>query len=73
MLIKKAWYVKALPQHIVVETEESALRKFRMTPYRTVTAAELSTYRGYHPDGIGADELGAEIKFYGLEQSRIHL
>lgn len=66
--IKRAWYVKQLPQHVVAELLDARLVMFNLTPFRKVSEAELTPYLGHHPSKCTSSVVpGYVLKHYGLE------
>lgn len=67
MNIYGAWYTDELPNYVVVELSDHNLSKFFLTPFREITANDLSKYAGYHPNKRKGQAVPKYLyRFYGL-------
>jgi predicted DNA-binding protein len=65
--VRGAWYLNALPQHIVVEHIDGSLSKFFLTPFRKLKDADFTVYKSYHPRKCKGSPLPDYLyRFYGL-------
>lgn len=65
--VRGAWYLNALPQHIVVEHTDGSLSKFFITPFRKLKDADFTVYKSYHPRKCKGSPLPDYLyRFYGL-------
>jgi hypothetical protein len=70
MLINGAWYINELPNDIVLELPNGALKHTELTPFRYVKETDLNPYNGYHPRKIKGQPVPDYLyPFYGLEKS----
>ena len=70
MLVNNAWYVKQLPNEIVLELVDGRMVFAHMTPFRELSDSELHEYKGYHPRKCSAEPIpGYLYRFYGLEKN----
>jgi len=70
MTINGAWYLNALPNHIVIELQDGSLAKFFMTPFRGIKEGDLTQYKGYHPRKSKGQPLPDYLyRFYGLARN----
>lgn len=70
MLVNNAWYVKQLPNEIVLELVDGRMAFAHMTPFRELNDSELHEYKGYHPRKCSAEPIpGYLYRFYGLEKN----
>jgi hypothetical protein len=67
LTINGAWYVEAMLDNIVTELPDSSLAMFYLTPFRPITAADLTPYLGPHPRRCKGQPLPDYLyRFYGL-------
>ena len=65
--VRGAWYLDALPQHIVVEHVDGSLSKFFISPFRKLKESDFTVYKSYHPRKCKGSPLPDYLhKFYGL-------
>lgn len=70
MFVNNAWYVKQLPNEIVLELVDGRMVFAHMTPFRELKDSELHEYKGYHPRKCSAEPIpGYLYRFYGLEKN----
>ena len=70
MKVKGAWYLDALPMHIVIELENGELKMAPIRPIEPIKPERMTAYKGYHPRKCSGYPLPAYIyKFYGLEKN----
>lgn len=68
--VNGAWYLTALPQHIVIELEDGSLTKVFINPFRELSEKDFTVYKSYHPKKCSGQPLPAYLyRFYGLEKS----
>ena len=71
MLINGAWYIKQLPNAIVIELTDGRLMTFNISPFRDIDTESLQDYKGYHPRKIKGEVVPEYIyRFYGLEKNQ---
>ncbi len=66
LIVRGAWYLKGLPNHVVAELEDGRLVMFRLGPFRDVFEAECKPYHGRDPQKYGLTLISEAWKFYGL-------
>lgn len=65
--VRGAWYLTALPQHIVVEHIDGSLAKFHLAPFRKLAKKDFTVYKSYHPRKCKGSPLPDYMySFYGL-------
>jgi hypothetical protein len=65
--VNGAWYLDALPIHIVVEKENGELAKYTLVPFREIQESELTVYKSYHPRKCKGQPVPIYLyRFYGL-------
>lgn len=70
LVIGGAWYLNALPSHIVVERTDGTLAKFFLTPFRAIKDSDLTVYRSYHPRKCKGQPLPDYLyRFYDLSRN----
>src|SRR5690606_24842981 len=72
--IKGAWYVKSLPESVVVEFEDGRMATFYHSPVKKITEADCTPYRGLHPT-VGDNNPAVPdymLPLYGLEVVKQH-
>ena len=66
--INGAWYINNLPEHIVCEMSDGALKMFSMTPLSPVQS--MTDYKGHHPRKMKGSPLPDYLyRFYGLQKN----
>jgi len=69
LVVNGAWYLDALPSHIVVELTDGSLAKFTLTPFRNVQG-EMTAYKSYHPRQSKGQPLPEYLyRHYGLSRN----
>jgi len=70
MIVNGAWYLSALPNHIVVELQDGSLAKYFMTPFRGIKETDLTQYKSYHPRKCKGQPLPDYLyRFYSLARN----
>ena len=69
MKVTGAWYLDALPTHMVIELENGELKMAPITPMEPIKPERMTAYKGYHPRKCSGHPLPNYLyKFYGLEK-----
>jgi len=69
LIVNGAWYLEALPSHIVLELVDGSLAKFTLTPFRNVQG-EMTAYKSYHPRQSKGQPLPEYLyRHYGLSRN----
>lgn len=69
MEIKKLFMSNNFPQHYVLQAQDENFYRFYMTPFRHLTAADLTPMPYYQEKGENAQEAPLYLyKLYGLEK-----
>lgn len=67
MKIKKLYAFGPLVNHYVVQTVDGTFAKFRITPFRTISEADLTPVPFYRAEGNNGEEAPDYLyKLYGL-------
>ncbi|MBP2643911.1 MAG: hypothetical protein H6Q67_1798 [Firmicutes bacterium] len=71
MLIEDAWYIDELKMEIGIQLPNGNLKKFFITPFRTITETDLKPYYGNPPSKSQIQPLPPYLyRFYGLSRNK---
>lgn len=69
MKVKGAWYLDALPVHLIIELNNGELKMAPITPMEPIKPERMTAYKGYHPRKCSGHPLPDYLyRFYGLEK-----
>jgi len=70
MKVKGVWNIKQMPVKYVAELENGELATFNIVPFRTVSADELTPFKGHHPICQNSTAMPEYLyRFYDLESA----